>query len=56
MIDIGRKQAVDDTAGDTVGDTVGETDTVSMSKDLSLWTGLGLIPLSLGSCSSMFTE
>ena len=56
MIDIGRKQAVDDTAGDTVGDTVGETDTVSMSKDLLFLTGLGLTPLSLGSCSSMFTE
>ena len=37
-------------------ETVGDTDTVSMSMELSLLTGLGLTPLSLGSCSSMFTE
>ena len=52
MMDIGRKQVGDDTAGDTVG--VGETNTVSMSKEHSL-TGLRLTPLS-GSCSSMLTE
>ena len=38
------------------GDSLGDTDTVSMSMDIPLLTGLGLTPLSLGSCSSMFTE